>query len=145
MVACDPPSSAAQCAPPGGVRSRAYTLSNAKPGIDLGAAWSWTNDKNVRRLARELDIDTLEQPWEGKIVTLEAGQKYVENANFGESPCGAGAVRFLNGGAAQIAEKLYADIQDLRASNKVQWHFNTSISGESMRVTLCCCQLHRRF
>ena len=127
LVASEPPPSAPKLT--GGSRSRALTLSTAKPGIDLGAAWSWTNDKHVRKLARELDIDTLEQGWEGKIITLERGHKYVEDAKFGESPCGAGAVRFLNGGAAQITEKLYSEIQELRASNKIEWHFNTSLSA----------------
>ncbi|GMH64823.1 hypothetical protein TrST_g1232 [Triparma strigata] len=156
LKSCEPPAGV-RATNPSGMRSRAHTLSTAKPGIDLGAAWSWSSDKNVRKLARDMDIDTLEQPWEGKIVMYD-GRRILRDARFGESPSGGGSVRFLDGGAAQICKKLKSEIEDLRASNKIVWHFNTSVeavgvipetdemevllSGDStltsLAVVLCC-------
>ncbi|GMH75171.1 hypothetical protein TL16_g06673 [Triparma laevis f. inornata] len=129
LRSCEPPAGARSPAP-AGVRSRAHTLSTAKPGIDLGAAWSWSSDKNVRKLARDMDIDTIEQPWEGKIVECnDGGRRTLRDARHGESPSGGGSVRFLDGGAAQICRKLKSEIEELRASNKIVWHFGTAVEA----------------
>jgi hypothetical protein len=46
----------------------------------LGGTWSWSTDKALRKLARDLDIDTLEQPWQGKVCGSSGAQR---EAKFG--------------------------------------------------------------
>ena len=97
-------------------------------GIDLGASWTWQSDSGLRKLLRELSINTIEQPWEGKVVTVSGAGNVKREARFGESPCGPGGQR-IQGGAHSIPTKILALINDLRASNKIKWHFGTSVSA----------------
>jgi monoamine oxidase len=123
-------------------RSRAATISYNTPGIDLGGTWSWSTDTNLRKLARDMEIETIEQPWQGDIVQVSRGRRQTREARFGESPCGPGGVRFLDGGAAQLCEKMKDEIEDLRAANKVEWLFNTAatairrVDGDELEIDL---------
>jgi len=97
--------------------------------IDLGASWSWQSDNALRKLLRDLSINTLDQPWEGNVVTVNAaGSVMKREARYGESPCGAGGQR-MAGGASQLPAKLLEYIGDLRASNKVKYSYGTSITA----------------
>lgn len=101
-----------------------------------------STDKNLRKNARDLEVDSTEQPWEGDVVTITNGRRVQREAKFGESPAGAGAMRFLDGGAHQIITGLKDEIDDLRASNKIDWRLNTAateirrVDGDELEITL---------
>lgn len=76
--------------------------------IDLGAAWSWSTDQNVRRLAKELGIKSFEQPASGMAII---DSRWGRHEQPDDGAAGPGAVRF-EGGAASLATRL-ADSLDV--------------------------------
>lgn len=76
--------------------------------IDLGAAWSWSTDQNVRRLAKELGIKSFEQPASGMAVI---DSRWGRHEQRDDGAAGPGAVRF-EGGAVSLAVRL-ADSLDV--------------------------------
>jgi monoamine oxidase len=92
-------------------------LTNSCTGVDLGAAWSWEGDVNLRRLANELNVTTLEQPWRG-LVSQKTGPKssQTHQARRGEVACGDGGSRF-KGGTKAIVDNIIVRINELAAKD----------------------------
>ena len=106
-------------------------------GIDLGASWTWASDTGLRKLLRDLSINTVDQPWIGKVVQVSGTGTTKREAKFGESPCGPGGQR-IQGGAHSIPTKLLEYINDLRSSNKIKWHMGASVTaiGSDLRTSV---------
>ena len=77
-------------------------LVSGERGGDLGAAWTWENDGNLRSLAEGLSVRVVPQQWRGKVATT--GERDRE-AREGEVACGEGGSRFV-GGASAVVDRL---------------------------------------
>ncbi len=82
-------------------------LRSSEGGVDLGGAWSWQNDVELRALSEHLGVATIEQQWQGKLIIGNVQRE----AEYGEVACGPGGVRF-RGGAVAIIKKLVERLQD---------------------------------
>ena len=72
-------------------------------GIDMGAAWSWPSDVQLRGLAKDLGVASMAQPATGDVAVDSNsgyGQRYKD-----EGAAGYGAVRF-RGGFEAIVKKM---------------------------------------
>ena len=101
---------------------------NSINGIDMGAAWSWHSDSELRAIVKDLNIELTPQLADG-VALFEKAYGPLQNAGRGIGPSGEGSTRF-KGGSMQIIDKLVEDSErdgvDLRLN-----HWVSSISQES--------------
>lgn len=91
--------------------------------IDMGAAWSWTTDKQLRGLASELGVGWFDQPAFGKLVMDATWGRHEQHD---DGAAGPGAVRF-EGGAGTLALRLHDSMKD-----SVKTHLNAPVKKISV-------------
>lgn len=95
--------------------------------VDIGGAWTWPSDINLKNLAKELVIDTIPQQWKGVDVYTQGRsslQHDYRKSRSGElSPCGIDARRF-KGGTSNLINKL---IEKINQYPDIEFIFDTSV------------------
>lgn len=85
------------------IGGRLRTIDN----VDVGAAWSWSSDRELRGLASELGVGWFAQPAEGEAVVDSGGVWRSRD----DGAAGPGAVRF-KGGTQAIVDSLYESLPE---------------------------------
>lgn len=75
--------------------------------VDVGAAWSWSSDRELRGLASELGVEWFAQPAQGEAVVDSGGVWRSRD----DGAAGPGAVRF-KGGTRAIVDSLYESLPE---------------------------------
>jgi monoamine oxidase len=97
-------------------------------GVDMGAAWSWQSDCELRKLVRDLGIELEAQYVKGSaLVETSTGSLQIIRDNV--SPAGDGCTRF-KGGSNEIIHHLVDDLES-KGVNLTLNHIVCSVHQES--------------
>jgi monoamine oxidase len=104
-------------------------------GVDLGAAWSWSNDRPLQILSKKVMGVNFEPQHTSGTALVQEGSGRVSVYGEGMSPSGDGSTRFENGAASvasRLAESLVAGGASIELNMRVLSIDQQAARGEGL-------------